>query len=155
MKMKTEKRFIIENMEESDLKEVAEIEQKSFSDPWSLSMFRSELSNPASHTWIIKDSPGVIVGYICFWIIFDEVHLLNLAVHPGYRRRGIGSLLLTSSIDFWKKTGIRGVYLEVRESNIPAKRLYEKFGFRVIGRRYGYYKRPVEDALVMYKEIIL
>lgn len=144
--------LVIEEMKETDLDEVISIEKASFSQPWTINMFLQELESPFSYAWVAREK-GQVVGYICFWLIFDEAHILNLAVHPGYRNRGIGSLLLDRAIHFWNKIGIRGAFLEVRVSNVQAQRLYRKFGFRIIGRRPEYYRNPVEDALVMYLDI--
>ena len=151
--MASEEKIIIEEAKAGDLPEVVKIEEASFSDPWSYNMFKSELSNPLSHTWIARDMSGVLVGYICFWLIEGEAHVLNLAVHPLYRRKGIGSGLINTSLEYWKKLALNIIYLEVRESNKAALRLYERFGFRMISRRPKYYRNPKEDAYVMGLEI--
>ncbi len=148
-----EENVIIESMRVADLYEVLKIEQVSFSDPWPYSMFVSELSDPLAHLWVARDISGVLRGYICFWLIEDEAHILNLAIDPLYRRKGIGSMLITTSLEYWKKFGIKGAYLEVRESNKGARRIYDKFGFRVIMCKPQYYKNPGEDAYVMGLDI--
>jgi len=144
--------LVIEDMKETDLEEVMAIEKASFSEPWNKGMFLQELESPFSYAWVVRDK-GHVVGYICFWLIFDEAHILNLAVHPRYRNQGIGSLLLAKAINFWERIGIRGAFLEVRVSNVPAQKLYTKFGFRIVGRRPDYYRNPREDAFVMYLDI--
>jgi ribosomal-protein-alanine N-acetyltransferase len=153
MVMINEDSLIIKDMREEDLHEVLEIEKASFSDPWSYDMFYAELFNPLSHLWVARDVSEKLIGYLCFWLVEDESHLLNLAVHQLYRRRGVASELLADCLDCWRKSGIKNVYLEVRESNKAACRLYEKFGFSIMMRRPGYYKNPVEDAYVMALEI--
>jgi ribosomal-protein-alanine N-acetyltransferase len=90
-----------------------------------------------------------IIGYACFWILFEELHLMNLAVHPAHRRRGIGEELARWVLNMGQEKGVRIALLEVRVSNDPARRLYEKVGFKKIAVRPGYYRDPKEDALLM------
>lgn len=135
-----------------DIPEVESIERLSFSMPWSKTSFRSEIYSRYSITRIAVLN-GVIVGYICARHVADECHLLNLAVHPDYRRRGIAKMLLDNVIQELKKEGCRFFYLEVRSSNYAARKLYEKFGFNMVGIRKGYYVNPVEDAVIMMREI--
>ena len=97
---------------------------------------------------VMRDGGGV-VGYICLWEIADEVHVTNVAVHPGRRRQGIARALLGGVIDDGRARKLRMVVLEVRPSNRDALTLYESFGFRVVGRRRGYYYDTGEDALIM------
>jgi len=144
-----EVKILIEKMREEDLEEVVTIERESFGDPWTYNMFRAELSNPFSYQWVARDATGRVAGYVCFWVIQDEAHLLNLAVDPSCRRRGIGSRLIADVLEYWKRAGVKSAYLEVRESNVVARRLYERFGFRVLSRRVHYYRNPREDAYVM------
>jgi ribosomal-protein-alanine N-acetyltransferase len=92
---------------------------------------------------------GSVVGYVCLWEIADELHITNIAVHPAHRRRGLGRSLLGGVIQDGRERGLRIVVLEVRPSNREALPLYESFGFRVVGRRRGYYYDTGEDALVM------
>ena len=148
-----EENIVIEDIKEDDLLNVVEIEKEAFSDPWTIDMFYSELFNPISRFWGAKDISGRLIGYISFWRVVDEAHVLNLAVHQSFRRKGIGSKILLTSIDYWKKEGIKTVLLEVRRSNKAAQELYEKYGFNVIVVRPRYYKNPVEDALVMALEL--
>lgn len=151
--MVKEENIIITDMKEADLSEVLKIEDQSFSDPWSCNMFKAELSNTFSNIWLARDGNGALMGYICFWIIEDEAHILDLAVDPVYRGKGVGSLLMSASLDYWDRESIRVVYLEVRESNMTARNLYEKFGFKIMMKRVKYYRRPVEDAFIMGLEI--
>jgi ribosomal-protein-alanine N-acetyltransferase len=130
------------------LDKILEIENLSFSAPWSLNGFLRELGNPVSQLWALM-SDRILLGYFCFWIIRGEMQLLDLAVHPRYRGRGHGSFLLTKMIDFAFSRGVSRIWLEVRVSGQNARRLYEKFGFVQSGRRNSYYTEPLEDAIVM------
>lgn len=139
----------VEPIKREDLAEVIEIERLSFSSPWTKGMFLSELEdNPFSCSYVARSAQKV-AGYVCFWVIHEEEHLLNLAVHPEYRRLGIGEALLHFAIEEGKKKGMKVILLEVRSSNEIARKLYEKFGFKVIGLRGGYYDRPKDDAVIM------
>jgi ribosomal-protein-alanine N-acetyltransferase len=130
------------------LEKILEIETLSFSSPWSLNGFLQELENPVSQLWALMFD-GVLVGYLCFWTLREEMQLLDLAVHPRYRGRCHGSFLLTKMIDLAFSKGISRIWLEVRVSGSTARILYEKFGFVESGRRKNYYTDPQEDALIM------
>jgi ribosomal-protein-alanine N-acetyltransferase len=130
------------------LDRILEIENLSFSVPWSLNGFLQELENPVSQLWALL-SDKVVLGYFCFWAVREEMQLLDLAVHPEYRNRGHGSFLLKKMIDLALLNGISRIWLEVRASGSSARRLYEKFGFAESGRRKNYYTDPAEDAIVM------
>lgn len=149
-----EAQITIEEMSSDDLDEVLRIEKASFSDPWTCPMFKAELTNSFSHPWVARLLPSrELAGYLCFWLFEGEAHVLNLAVHSQYRQQGIGSRLIRVAMDYWKKAGVVSVFLEVRESNEPARRLYEQIGFRMITRRSKYYKNPKEDAFIMGLEL--
>jgi len=130
------------------LEKILEIENLSFSAPWSLNGFLHELENPVSNVWAIM-SESVLLGYLCFWMVQEEMQLLDLAVHPRYRGLGHGTFLLTKMIDHGFSRGISRIWLEVRVSGSTARKLYEKFGFLEIGRRKHYYTDPREDAIIM------
>lgn len=142
----------IREMREADLATIVEIENISFSTPWSSYSFKKEIYKPYSIPKVAVIN-NRIVGYICVERIIDEAHILNLAVHPDFRKMGIGSLLVSNILDELRTTGCRYVYLEVRASNVAAKKLYERFGFEVIGIRKHYYIHPEEDAYVMMLEL--
>jgi len=143
----------IDRMRPADLDEVMAIERASFSMPWSRSAFLYEMErNRAARCYVVREE-GRVVGYLCLWEVADELHITNIAVHPEVRRRGIGRLLLGTVLDEARRRGLRLVGLEVRPSNAGALRLYESFGFRVVGRRRGYYYDTGEDALVMQAEL--
>ena len=139
----------IERMLPADVPEVLVIERASFSMPWSRGAFLYEIEqNQVARCWVGRED-GRVVGYICLWEVADELHVTNVAVHPDARRRGFARALLESVFAHARAVGSRMVLLEVRPSNTEAIPLYESFGFRVIGRRRGYYYDTGEDALVM------
>jgi ribosomal-protein-alanine N-acetyltransferase len=140
--------IIIEDMKAGDLRSIVEIEKASFTTPWSEASFFNELKKPRSFSKVAK-SGEKIVGYICAGWIIDEGHIIDVAVHPDYRRLGIASTLVSLGIERLKEEGCRFVFLEVRDSNEPAKKMYGKFGFEVLGTRKNYYVSPVEDAVIM------
>ncbi|MEW6108326.1 MAG: ribosomal protein S18-alanine N-acetyltransferase [Nitrospirota bacterium] len=143
--------IIIDNMLISDLQEVVAIEKASFTKPWSETLFYKEIHNHRSVAKVARIDKKV-AGYVCANLIIDEGHILDLAVHPEFRRLGIASRLVAHAIDFLKSGGCRIIFLEVRSSNGIARRMYEKFGFKVIGIRKNYYVLPVEDAIIMSLE---
>lgn len=134
------------------LHKILEIENRSFSAPWSLNGFLQELENPVAQLWALM-SDKVLLGYLCFWTVQDEMQLLDLAVHPEYRRRGHGGFLLAKMIELALSKGIPRIWLEVRVSGSSARTLYEKFGFVESGRRRNYYTDPSEDAIVMSLDV--
>jgi [ribosomal protein S18]-alanine N-acetyltransferase len=133
-----------------DLATIAELETAAFSDPWSLASFESVLAEPAAYMAVARDAAGGdVVGYVVAWFAADEGEIANLAVREPTRRRGIGAALLDGALVEGGRRGAENIYLEVRESNDAARRLYASRGFEEIGRRRRYYKRPVEDAIVL------
>ena len=136
-------------MRVEDLDEVLEIERASFSMPWSRGAFTYEIErNRVARCWVTRDESRV-VGYLCLWEVADEVHITNVAVHPAYRRRGVAREMLAAVLDDAVRRSLSVVGLEVRPTNAEARALYESFGFRVVGRRRGYYYDTGEDALIM------
>jgi ribosomal-protein-alanine N-acetyltransferase len=142
-------RFQVRAAKLADVPELARIEPRCFSDPWSAAGFHETLSAPYILGLIAESKARVIAGYLVARIIDGEGEILNLAVSPEHRRRGIGALLLESALDALAKRGVEAVFLEVRISNQAAINLYQAKGFRPIGQRHGYYRRPVEDAMVL------
>ena len=136
-------------MRSSDLTQVLEIENASFATPWSSKTFLNLLRRPNAALLIAEDVPGSVIGYAVIWFAGPEGELGDLAVRPGLRRNGVGSALVEAALGEAQLRGSREVYLEVRESNEAARRLYEKHRFDVVNRRPSYYADPVEDALVM------
>jgi [ribosomal protein S18]-alanine N-acetyltransferase len=146
--MKAIPALVIEEMRSKDLDEIMLIEEMCFPTPWPRQVFDMELKSPRSFARVTRFD-GVVVGYIVAWMIYDEVHVLNIAVHPDFRRMGIGENMLRDCLDFFLKKGAKHAILEVRRGNLGAKRLYEKLGFKSIGIRRGYYVDTGEDAIVM------
>src|SRR5581483_1686880 len=149
--------FLFEPMEMTDLLQVMAIERASFSTPWTQTMFLSELfDNPFSHAYVAREEGDpAVAGYAIFWIVADELHLLNVAVDPARRRRGIGEGLIRLLLRIAREKGVRKGMLEVRASNRSAQRLYRKFGFREVGVRRNYYQGPAEHALLFGCDIDL
>ena len=132
-----------------DLDEVLAIEKASFHTPWSRGAFRYELTQNRVARSLVMRIGHELVGYLCLWEIGHEIHITNLAVHPRHRRRGAARALLGSVLDDARRKSVELVFLEVRPTNVEALGLYESLGFRVIGRRKGYYFDTGEDAFVM------
>jgi len=130
------------------------IEQRSFPTPWSRALFEEEIGRSFSHSIVALAEPGgEVLGYSVCWTVAEESHLLNIAVHPGARGRGIGRLLLRESIRLGAKSRSRSIFLEVRPGNEPALALYRREGFRFVGLRKGYYTDTGEDALILARRI--
>jgi|UniRef100_A0A7C3Z336 ribosomal-protein-alanine N-acetyltransferase len=135
----------------TDVRSIWEIEKLSYASPWSLWCFLAEFANSKSTILVAGPSPPEkweTWGYIIFWLLADEMHILNLAVHPDYRRRGISRALLTAALEQARTQGAEVVWLEVRPSNEAALALYRSFGFREVGIRPGYYTDNGEAALI-------
>lgn len=144
----------IRAMRLEDLPAVQSIDRLSFTLPWPESSFRYELlENPRSLLRVAEvqqlDERWLVVGEIIVWLIMDEAHIATIAVHPDYRGSGIAKQLLVDVLKESIKMGIRQATLEVRASNLIARKLYHRFGFRVVGSRPHYYKDNDEDALIM------
>ena len=132
-----------------DLSRIIEIERLAFPSPWTLASFERELTLPFSRIMVAlpADNPE-IAGFLCRWLIADECHVLNIAVHPDSRRLGIGTVLISEAISEARSTGAGVVTLEVRRSNLAARQLYRKFEFEERRLRRHYYG-PGEDAIIM------
>lgn len=136
-------------MQRADLDAVLAIETRAFAQPWSRSFFEKELSaSQARCTVAVDDDTAQLVGYTICWRVLDELHLLNVAVHPEHRGAAIGRRLVEHVLDDGRATGGRVAYLEVRAGNVSARRLYRRLGFRDLGVRRAYYG-PGQDAIVM------
>ena len=141
---------------------ILRIEAASFSAPWTRRMFEVELTdNPFSrfftaqvdHSGYMSDPPREVVGYVCFWVVFEELRMMNVAVAPHVRRRGIGHALLQKALSTGIDAGARRALLEVRASNDSAVTLYGQAGFVRTGVRAKYYTNPIEDAVLMEAEL--
>lgn len=128
---------------------VRAIEQEVFADPWSTQDFRDCVTSDAHFLVAAAGDSGAIIGYVVALEAADEGEILNLAVAPAGRRSGLGRALVQHILEALTARGVRQVYLEVRESNAPARALYAARGFKEVGRRQQYYRRPVEDAIVL------
>jgi len=142
--------LVIEPMTAADLPEVMEIERLSFSSPWSQGLFLHELKVPFSRVRVARRAHDgrKLVGYVCWWVVGPEVHLLNLAVHPDCRRGGIGRVLLQLVLDDARTHNAESVSLEVQRDNVAAQNLYRLHGFNQNGVRRHYYGRG-QDAIIM------
>lgn len=134
----------------ADLDEVYEIEKISFSMPWTKQMWMDEMIKSQIANHLVARLDGKILGYAGFWLIIDEAEIVNIAVHPEYRRKGIGNLLLKELLNLAKTKEAKLVTLEVRETNESAKKLYSKSGFQLIAIRKKFYKDTNEDAFVYW-----
>lgn len=148
----------IKSADSTHLDQILDIEQEAFSAPWTRVMFEAEVvGNPFSRLFVatpIDDSGAShrIVGYLCYWVVFEELRLLNLAVSPGWRRQGIARRFVQFALHDAQTQGAERALLEVRASNTAAQSLYDGFGFREYGSRAGYYSNPEEDAILMRLE---
>lgn len=138
-------------MNETHVAPIAELEKICFSDPWSESSIASELSNPLS-CWLVAVEGEKVAGYIGSQTVMGETDMMNVAVHPDFRRQGVAKALILALVDALKERGSHWLMLEVRQSNAPARALYAKLGFAEVGRRKNYYRNPKEDALILRKE---
>lgn len=143
--------MIIETMNAAHVAQIAQLETLCFSDPWSEKSVASELNNPLS-LWLTALEGDRVAGYIGSQTVMDETDMMNVAVHPDFRRKGIAQALINKLVEQLKARGSRCLTLEVRASNTPAITLYEQLGFSEIGRRRNYYRNPREDALILRKE---
>ncbi|MES2210418.1 MAG: ribosomal protein S18-alanine N-acetyltransferase [Chloroflexota bacterium] len=139
----------IEPMSLADLPEVHRIEQASFSVPWPDDAYRTELTGNRLASYLVVRAGDALAGYGGIWMMVDEAHITTFAVDPRWRRQRLGETLLMAMIDLAIARHAREATLEVRLSNVPARRLYEKFGFRPVGVRPRYYSDNGEDALIM------
>ena len=130
---------------------IAQIEKLCFNDPWSERSIASELDNRLS-LWLVAMDSDRLVGYVGSQSVLGETDMMNIAVHPDYRRRGIAEQLVIQLVEALKEKGNHSLMLEVRVSNEPARKLYEKLGFTQVGLRKNYYRNPKEDACILRKE---
>lgn len=143
--------MIITEMNAAHVTQVAALERICFADPWSEMSIAAELRNLWSY-WLVALEGDQVVGYIGSQSSIDEADVMNVAVHPGFRRQGIAEALMQALVAELKNRSIHALMLEVRASNAPAISLYEKLGFTQVGCRRNYYRNPKEDALILRKE---
>ena len=138
-------------MDTAHIEAIAQLEKQCFSDPWSIHSIASELNNPLS-LWVVALDEGKLVGYVGSQSVLGWADMMNLAVAPEYRRKGIAEQLVAELEKRLAQQEVTRLTLEVRVSNTPAICLYEKLGFSQVGRRPNYYANPKEDALILRKE---
>jgi [ribosomal protein S18]-alanine N-acetyltransferase len=145
----------LELAREADLPAIAAIERRVFSDPWSERAFRDVLSHSLMYFACIReDTPGEhasprVLGYVVAWFAGGQGEIANLAVDESVRGKGFGAMLLDGALEEARRHGTDEVFLEVRSSNARARELYDSRGFAEVGRRRRYYRRPIEDAIIL------
>lgn len=152
--------IVIEPAEPADIDEIVTIENRAYAFPWARSLLRAEINGKEfSYVYVARlqqnsSFPGKIIGYNYFWLVSDEVHILNIAVEPDYRGYGCGKRLVQFALNFGRERGAKSAFLEVRASNDAAQQLYKQLGFQRTGLRKHYYADNKEDAYVMKKCIV-
>ncbi len=141
-------------MSTKDIDAVLNIEKDCFTVPWSRNAFLMEVGENQFARYVVVEKDGNIAGYGGMWLVIDEAHITNIAVHSEYREKGIGRLILSNLIDLAKDEGILRMTLEVRKSNHAAQKLYKQFEFKPCGIRPKYYQDDHEDAVIMWRENI-
>lgn len=143
--------YVIVPMDRSHLKQIAELEQQCFSQPWSEAALEEELYNPQASFIVADDGEGGVLGYAGLHVILDEGYIANVAVEEAARRHGVASALMDVYCRFGQEH-LAFLTLEVRESNKSAIGLYLKHGFEEVARRKNFYSDPQEDAIIMTRE---
>ena len=145
--------FRLRRMRPEDLDRVMALQRRAFATPWTLEMMRKELGHDWS-TVLLAEEGDRVLGIAVFWLVADELHVLNVAADPDVRRRGLGATLMNAALEHGRTHRCRIATLEVRRGNAPAIALYERLGFRAVGLRPNYYADDREDAVVMVKELV-
>ncbi len=147
----------VRRMVPPDLGDVLELQSQAFTHPWSVELFKREMTHDWSTILLAEDRPAGgprrILGFLIYWLVHDELHVLNLATAPAHRRRGVARALMASTMEAAQKHRCALATLEVRRSNDPAIQLYRSFGFRAVGIRPNYYVDEREDAIVMTADL--
>jgi len=144
---------IVRPMQVYDLKAILEVERVSFTTPWSLEAFKTELKDNEYARYLCLELEGQVIGYMGLWFILDEGHITNIAITPNHRGQHWGEFLMRSVMGKMVEQGMERMTLEVRASNSPAQALYKRLGFAIAGVRKGYYADTGEDALIMWAEL--
>lgn len=142
--------MIIRKMQAADVEIVAQIEEEVFSDPWSKESFLGEVETP-NHIYLVAEEDENILGYCGLWEVAGEGQITNVCVAPEHRGKAVATQMLEELLAHAKEMSVEATTLEVRISNEPARRLYEKLGFEEAGIRKGFYSHPKEDAVIMWK----
>ena len=153
--MTHKKEYQIVLMQKAHVPQIAALEAASFSAPWDEASIRAELENPLALWLVAVDEGGPVLGYVGSQSCFEEADLLNLCVRPEARRRGLAQALMRELERRLLPKGIEKITLEVRASNLPAIRLYEKLGYSQVGARKNYYEKPREDAQILQKQLTI
>jgi [ribosomal protein S18]-alanine N-acetyltransferase len=148
MSISFQARLTYESLREEHIPFLMGIELEAYPEPWTRGMFRDEIRNTRSYFFLARRD-GQIIGYSGFWLILDEAHITSVTVAKSHRGLGYGREQMHQLNKLARDAGARTMTLEVRESNLPARRLYESLGFAPVGRRKGYYSRSGEDAIIM------
>jgi ribosomal-protein-alanine N-acetyltransferase len=139
--------------DEADLDGVLAVEAESFTNPWTREMYAWELQNRSvCHIYVVRTAEHAVAGFCAFWLVFDEIHINNVAILPHLRGLGIGTSLMRHVLAEARRLGAKRATLEVRASNDSARRLYARLGFYVAATRRNYYTNPVEDALILWRD---
>jgi ribosomal-protein-alanine N-acetyltransferase len=148
-------RFSVEPFEkDNDLDGILLVEEESFTNPWTRAMYTWELQNPdVCHIYVVRTPDCPVAGFCAFWLVVDEVHVNNVALRPAYRAQGLGTALMRRVLTEARRLGAVRATLEVRASNVGARRFYETMGFTVTATRERYYTDPAEDALILWREL--
>ena len=146
---------IIRPMTMADIDAIAELEKLVFTLPWSRDSFRREVEENVAARYLVLEDQGRVVAYGGMWLVIDEAHITNIAVHPEARGQGFGERLLRALMRLASDTSMGMITLEVRRSNAAAQALYRKAGFQDVGYRKRYYEDNQEDALIMYAPLPL
>ena len=144
--------MMIQKMNAAHVPQIAQLEKLCFSDPWSENSIASELNSRLSD-WLVVTEGEQVVAYVGSQTVIDSSDMMNIAVHPDFRRRGIAEMLVAALEEQLRQRGSKMLLLEVRDSNAPAIALYEKLGFHQAGLRKNYYRNPKEDARILRKEL--
>ena len=150
--------YRLASMRVEDIPQILLIEEASFSNPWPEEAFKDEIAkNAFSYPVVarpVSSGSDFVAGYCIKWVVFNELQVQNVAVHPQHRGRGLGRFLVEEALDFGRVAGCSAAFLEVRGSNTNARRLYVSMGFREVGQRKNYYSRPREDAIQYRKDTL-
>lgn len=144
---------VVRRMKEDDLDALMKIEEVSFPTPWSQHAFLTELRDNEYARYFCLVQENRVIGYMGLWFILEEGHITNVAIAPEFRGHHLGEFLMRSVMQQMFDEGMERMTLEVRPSNLPAQKLYERLGFVLAGRRKGYYSDNREDALIMWVEL--
>ncbi|PCJ54681.1 MAG: ribosomal-protein-alanine N-acetyltransferase [Candidatus Hydrogenedentota bacterium] len=152
MSISFQARLTYEALREEHINLLMDIELEAYPEPWTRGMFRDEIRNTRSYFFLARRSKQLI-GYAGFWLILDEAHITSVTVSQDHRGLGYGREQMYHLNQLAQDAGAKTITLEVRESNLPARKMYESMGFMPVGRRKGYYSRSGEDAIIMEADI--